>query len=53
VISAKKEIIVSAGAYRTPQLLQLSGIGGVHELEPHGGRRSATCMPNPLGPRSI
>jgi len=36
VISAEKEIIVSAGAYRTPQLLQLSGIGGEHELEPQG-----------------
>lgn len=34
-ISAKKEVIVSCGAYRTPQLLMLSGIGNATELQRH------------------
>ena len=32
-ISAKKEVILTAGAYRTPQLLLLSGIGPAEELK--------------------
>lgn len=34
-ISATKEVILSAGAYRSPQLLMLSGIGDPQELSRH------------------
>ena len=35
-ISVRKEVIVSAGAHRTPQLLMLSGIGPAEQLSRHG-----------------
>ncbi|KIW66216.1 hypothetical protein PV04_08416 [Phialophora macrospora] len=41
---ARKEVIVSAGAYLTPQLLKLSGIGDRTELEQHGIK---TILENP------
>jgi choline dehydrogenase len=35
-LSAGKEVILCAGAFNTPQLLMLSGIGDAHELKRHG-----------------
>lgn len=36
VINAEREIIVCAGAYQSPQLLMLSGVGPAKELRPLG-----------------
>ena len=35
-VSAKREVLVCAGATQSPQILQLSGIGAREELERHG-----------------
>lgn len=36
ILSASKEVILSTGAYRTPQAMMLSGIGPAKELANHG-----------------
>jgi choline dehydrogenase len=37
-IRCEREVILAAGAFNSPQLLQLSGIGDPGDLEPHGIR---------------
>ncbi|KAL4785575.1 hypothetical protein BJX76DRAFT_366858 [Aspergillus varians] len=35
-IMASKEVIISAGAFQSPQLLMVSGVGPAEHLKPHG-----------------
>jgi choline dehydrogenase len=37
-IRCEREVILAAGTFNSPQLLQLSGIGAPEDLEPHGIR---------------
>ncbi len=37
-LRCEREVILSAGTFNSPQLLQLSGIGAPEDLEPHGIR---------------
>src|SRR5262249_11961597 len=36
VIRARREVILSSGAFQSPQLLQLSGVGDAADLGKHG-----------------
>lgn len=36
VVNAKREVILCGGAFNSPQLLQLSGVGRREDIEPHG-----------------
>ncbi|MCW8842611.1 MAG: GMC family oxidoreductase N-terminal domain-containing protein, partial [Rhodobacteraceae bacterium] len=36
IVTARREIILASGAFQSPQLLQLSGIGAPDDLRPHG-----------------
>ena len=51
-IRAEREVILSAGAYQSPQLLLLSGMGPADELRAAGdpGARRAARRPEPPGP---
>lgn len=35
-VTAQKEVILSSGAFQSPQLLMLSGVGRSQDLKPHG-----------------
>ena len=35
-VTAKREVVLCGGAFNSPQLLQLSGVGRAEDIEPHG-----------------
>ena len=52
-IRARREVIVASGAFQTPQLLMLSGVGDAAALQKHGiasGASSARRRAEPAGP---
>lgn len=36
VVRARKEVVLASGAFKTPQILQLSGVGRAQDLQQHG-----------------
>lgn len=44
IIKARREVIISAGTYRSPQILMLSGLGPQEELKKHGIQTGLICL---------